>query len=85
MGNKFCGLGVSCDISGVGKWDGGVYKAEVSQSASIMPMEVQGWLGVKVPNPHLGGNRTGASMNDAGKSFSEIADAIEKRYKLKSR
>ena len=49
--DKFCCLGVACQISGVGAWEllttGYAYRALNDWSISVLPMEMVEWLGLK--------------------------------------
>ncbi len=76
IGNKFCCLGVLCDISGQAKWrkphDDGTMFAYIDQMASL-PEEVLNWSGF------LAGRQNRLmDLNDAGVSFAKIADYIER-------
>lgn len=81
-GDKFCCLGVACDISGVGKWsDAESYDGE----ASTLPTSVSRWLGVYGDNPEFkyGNNETkfASELNDNHNwSFKKIANAIERTF-----
>src|SRR5687768_13887360 len=89
--NKFCCLGVACDISGMGEWrecdtnDGweyvtGEYADETMPplpvSQAFFPHETNGNPFIKVGD--YGDYATNA--NDNGYSFEEIADALERKY-----
>lgn len=83
--DAFCCLGVLCDISGLGSWNGGTYEPmgdhRADSSCIYLPREVVEWAGVSSWNPALlkGGERiTLASMNDGGSTFGQIADTIER-------
>ena len=85
----FCCLGVACDISGLGKWKSGLYEKRYAidggaGSVSVLPIPVRDWLGLKSTNPTVGQKQL-SIYNDAGKSFEEIADIIEREYDLKNR
>jgi hypothetical protein len=70
-GVRYCCLGVACELAeraGVGHaWPG---SSPHDLRTSFVPPNVQQWLGIH--HEH-----TFASMNDQGKSFSEIADYAE--------
>lgn len=83
--DRFCCLGVACDISGLTQWT----KNDMNQDVyfdlhRILPHEVQTWLGVSSGDPDLlvNGLRTSAAyMNDyRGLTFAQIADAIEETW-----
>lgn len=88
--NKFCCLGVLCDISNVGVWalqgDGSYrYKCEGynNNSGEGLPIAVQDWAGIiGTSNPVLKQNDfkglySAAGLNDDGTPFFQIADLIE--------
>lgn len=87
--NRFCCLGVACDISGLGEWRHepveGVspleYTYHVSdetgeESDAALPKSVCEWLGF---NTRLGGYEGNglSGKNDRGETFEEIAALIE--------
>jgi hypothetical protein len=53
---------------------GGCYSFETE--GGILPLSVQQWAGLDVPNPYLAGYYV-TSWNDEGGSFEEIASLIE--------
>ncbi len=68
---KHCCLGVLCEISQL--------PTELWRGRKSLPPAVLSWAGLE-PNDSfvkLPGNLSLASLNDSGKSFSEIADLIE--------
>ena len=82
--DKFCCLGVACDISGLGDWEGDTYYTEGDASKIVMPVEVKNYYGfhsrrgtmrtIYIENkeyPSL------LHINDEGHNFSVIADIIE--------
>ena len=82
-----CCLGVLCDVSGLGTWgpiedDGAAYVAQCGGRTDTLPPTVVAWAGLTDDNPEL---RIGdqvlpaAEWNDNGKTFEEIADAIEEQ------
>ena len=80
-GNKFCCLGVLCDLHAKetsGKWR----RMKVYLGGSVvLPTEVCVWAGLREPNPLAKTEDLSSSLvelNDGGWSFSEIADIIEK-------
>lgn len=87
--DEYCCLGVACDISGVGSWQPQpesqdyVYEMPDGTGDSIyLPRAVSDWLGwaedgaIRV-NDSIRSPGTLASLNDDGKSFLDIAQAIE--------
>lgn len=77
FGNKFCCLGVLCDIS---KRDGWVINSYLGQT-SHLPYEVQAWADLDSDDGRIPSQAgTLAYLNDSGKSFVEIADVIEKHW-----
>jgi hypothetical protein len=65
--DKFCCLGVLCDLIAPGEWMGGVFRA----NEVFLPESLNSTLGIGEQDLEL------AEMNDSGKSFAEIADYIE--------
>lgn len=87
----FCCLGVACDISGLGNWEGGggdgIYEYVIAGGASsyeALPREVREWLGVTGENPTVLVNKESHSLaelnDDYGKSFKQIANIIERNF-----
>lgn len=93
-GDKYCCLGVLCDISKIGVWaeighQGQGYKVgPYDWSTSVLPDSVREWAGLDRVDPIIDPSGslessqdyhvTHASVaNDAGFSFSAIADLIE--------
>jgi len=81
-GNKFCCLGVACDISGLGAWvtyrrytDFVVRGGHTEQIE--LPDEVMEWLGVQHNDVMMNNETSLSKINDDGTSFNEIADIIE--------
>jgi hypothetical protein len=86
---RFCCLGVACDISGLGVWDDDIagYKAaDGSYSRTHLPDAVKRWLGFRTDNgaleasittPRQNEVRVLTDANDDDVSFAEIADLIE--------
>lgn len=77
QGNKFCCLGVLCEISGLPYWG----------LVGVLPDPVMSYAGLKKFDPEVGAySPTGeysalslSSINDAGATFAEIADLIEEQ------
>ena len=88
FGNKFCCLGVLCDISGIGKWTEGKGESEMKYYrlpeddhdwSAFLPTKIREWA--NVPNG-VDGNGVDylhqlTGMNDEGVSFKKIADYVE--------
>lgn len=81
--NKFCCLGVLCDISGLGEWVKNAYLG----CTGTLPTEVCNWAGLIASSPGFHGEgecdawhrKTRlTALNDEGMGFDEIADVIEK-------
>ncbi len=80
--DKFCCLGVACDVSELGEWD---FSSEVynitpmSQSRLSLPVEVAEWLGFDSTfGPPVLNYINSAEANDAEVSFEDIADEWER-------
>lgn len=64
----FCAMGVACDISGLGEWDGSSYLGYCTNT----PDKVTAWLGLPRLAPQV------VKMNDIFRlSFEEIAGMVE--------
>lgn len=88
--NKFCCLGVACDISGLGMWiptvDSAYHyvieKADKQETGrSLLPESMCDWLGTTDGGDFRKGGvdipyETLTSLNDNGTSFSEIAKIL---------
>ena len=83
--NKFCCLGVACRLAlsdGIGtrteNEDGDV---RYGNESGVLPESVKRWLGLATVAGDFyreeGGSNDLTYLNDAGRSFSEIADLIE--------
>ena len=83
---EFCCLGVLCEVyrkeTGDGRWTKyGTFVAEDSEDACVLPDAVIAWAGLDSDTPRLGPRKNSAyatTLNDNGRSFSYIADRIEK-------
>lgn len=71
--DKFCCLGVLCDISGLAKWKGASYMGQIRH----LPETVMEWAGLRDECGEINSTFSLTGQNDAGKSFNEIADIIE--------
>lgn len=78
-GDRFCCLGVLCDISQVGKFDkNDCFKTESGIRTGYLSKEVEEWAGIKkISHPPI---FKLILMNDTGKTFTEIADNIEQNW-----
>jgi hypothetical protein len=80
-GNAYCCLGVACEISGIGEWDSDdrVSYAAYLEETGKLPARVMDWLGIR---DDVGGYNNGDNCltddNDNGRSFTQIANIIEK-------
>jgi hypothetical protein len=75
-GDEFCCLGVACDLYGARngkKWQGNYFMGNNAR----LPEAVKDWLGLASALGVSFGMKSLAMLNDAGASFSEIADIIE--------
>lgn len=92
-GDRYCCLGVACEASGLGVWVDPTLPDETSMSYVVpggdreigqLPFDVAQWYGIDANPPlRLGAdaNLRATTLNDTmGKSFPEIADAIERTY-----
>lgn len=75
---KFCCLGVLCDISKLGSWIGKSYLRETT----ILPLDVIEYAEMKSSRGLIGeyGDICLTALNDNGKTFTDIADVIEKYW-----
>lgn len=81
-GNRFCCLGVLCDLhaktTGKGSWDGEIYEAGKSRDGMQLPPAVRRWSGVRSAQGSLWmGKYNLAEINDEGGDFDLIAAIIE--------
>jgi len=79
--NKYCCLGVLCEISGLSKWDGkssGINS--YFHSDALLPNEIQTWAKMKSFGGRLRNGTTLTSLNDSGFNFDNIADIIETEW-----
>jgi hypothetical protein len=85
--NKFCCLGVLCDISDMSIWiksiEGSSEFNNYFENSMYLPVKIRQWAEMNSASgiyddwePSL------ASENDNGLSFNEIADLIEKHWKV---
>lgn len=82
--NEFCCLGVLCDLSKSNEWiksqfDDTYYYLGANK---ILPEDVRLWAGLKTENGTMSNDLMCLTeLNDNGKTFKQIANIIEKRYK----
>ena len=86
VGDRFCCLGVACDVSNVGEWQRrkGI-TFEYEEEMGMLPPAVCDWLGVASGDPvlYVSDKRAdkASQLNDRDHfTFSQIADAIERTY-----
>jgi len=96
--NGYCCLGVLCELAPNTEFsqktagdtggfliEGTEVEEEVEETySSVLPPSVMNWAGMFscTGGPQGWQKESLASMNDKGKSFTEIADIIEKNYKI---
>lgn len=79
---EYCCLGRLCEISGLGEWEERVSEEDdVKYSVYLdekgyLPLEVAEWAGVDPAHHDNSVQYRLSEMNDGGKSFSGIADAL---------
>jgi hypothetical protein len=84
--NKYCCLGVLCDISGLGKWVDTPYIAEPGYRVSnwcvedLLSPPVQEYAGIATAGGVLPNKHTLSDMNDDGATFEQLADLIEQHW-----
>jgi hypothetical protein len=77
-GNRFCCLGVLCDLSRVGHWDGdGNYVVDEGKNGGLAPVGVVELVGLQ-DNAERDTQRRISTLNDEGATFAQIADMIER-------
>ena len=76
----FCGLGVLCDISGLGEWDGdgsAVFLVNKEMhNGGYLPLPVQQWSGMR----KVGEKLIAALSDREGFTFAQLADEIEENW-----
>ena len=86
--NRFCCLGVLCDIYAKEKkvaWvESRDSKGQFLGESNVLPMTVVDWAGVEKHDPRVKNvmgytTRTLSGLNDTGVSFKKIADIIEEQ------
>jgi hypothetical protein len=92
--DRFCCLGVLCDISGKVRWVDGEFELNTYAASAnrytdeddkVLPFTIQHWAGLNTNNGwwdnRTSNGRSLDSINDSGKySFHKIADIIEKNW-----
>ena len=90
-GTSFCALGVLCDLadrSNIAQRNGTGYEGLAGtngKSSSSLPAVVKEWSGLETVDPYIfiNGNRDSvAGHNDAGRTFVEIANGLERECGL---
>ena len=86
-GDRYCCLGVACDISGLGEWvysSGGYeYVVDGQGKKDVLPLAVMDWLGLNQEagehyvNGSFSNGTSLGELNDDGLTFEKIADIIE--------
>jgi len=83
--NKFCCLGVACDLYSKTK-----NKLEIEKNEGVylydgwsatLPTRVMQWIGLTTPDGEISNEMTLASLNDKGSTFKQIAKIIESKSK----
>ena len=78
-GDRYCCLGVACEISGLGAWEFDNYRCLSDVHSGSLPKEVQRALGLASDVGWVG-EKSLVSLNDIEKlTFNQIADLIESR------
>jgi len=89
--NKFCCLGVLCDIyikeTGKGKWKKLIAHAyshfmeEEIEEATVLPESVMVWAELKDNNPSINNDyHSITALNDASETFEDVIEAIKKEF-----
>ena len=84
--DRYCCLGVACEISGLGKWREYSYVIDGMDYVGDLPVPVAEWLGLPTGSSGYGTDvelidSTAISLNDRyDYTFEQIADAIERTY-----
>jgi len=80
--DKFCCLGVACEISGIGTWVDGYYQTANDYSFSVMPVDVVDYYGLDLGKDDmpLDGGSVASALNDKGYSFTKISRRIRETY-----
>lgn len=81
---KFCCLGVLCEVMGVPKYGEGIFRRVCyggpgDNSTGLLPISIREASGIRT-SMGVYGDTNLANQNDQGKTFSEIADIIEKEW-----
>jgi hypothetical protein len=81
--NSYCCLGLACEISNLGSWDGSDYKIDGRiDSSDILGPVMRNWLGLKESSgrftTHDLYEDSLVDRNDGGMSFKKIAKVIRK-------
>lgn len=77
---RYCCLGVLCELHRRHSEESGSWKRDgYLGNTALLPDEVQAWAKLDDGNPDVPGDNL-AGLNDGGKDFCYIADAIEKYF-----
>lgn len=82
-GDKFCALGVLCDLCDPTGWDTSSIKSCYRARGGMIAPSVQEWSGIRSGFAEFkqdGKPNSIMKINDSGKSFTEIADVIEEYW-----
>lgn len=88
---SYCCLGVLCDLyrqeQGKGEWNGRNFRApneDITEiKTAVLPQIVAEWAGIHdVAGEIRGTSDSLAALNDEGMGFPELADLIEKKWKV---
>lgn len=80
---KYCCLGVLCDLAAkakVGTWVENDFVCDEYSDSVHLPWEVVSWSGAHSSRACLSTRESLVSLNDRGKTFTEIADIIEANW-----
>ena len=79
--NKFCCLGVLCDISGTSSWKKAPAGFIYDDGFAFPPASVREWAELDRSNIWFRGESLSViELNDTGATFAEIADKIEAEF-----
>lgn len=85
---SYCCLGVLCDLyrveQGRGEWThmGEFDLSEDITETAVLPGTVRDWAGMETSEGQIPGSEALAALNDAGATFSELADLIEQKWEV---
>lgn len=79
--DKFCCLGVLCDISGLGNWRDYRGRESYLHRRVALPKKVMKWSGIKNAYGKFTDSLGLGRLNDTGHGFRFIASVIEKNWR----